>query len=207
MNLKESYRYSNCLDGLLDTAQTYLCNKGFITTTEQQHLRSKSNTDASDETITVPKPYDVDFTPNDVIDFAVKILDEKEALANAIAVAKVNAEINIDNAIAMNKKRQSFVRCLTIMGAIRPTETQTQGSDYTFNVDKNQTKYYYPIKEVTSIDFNRGDVKALAKKYTKICDDISSKLDSIEINTVVDFDPKFDVNEMFEDAIAEMIER
>ena len=32
MNLKESYRYANYLDGLLSTAYTYLRNKGFVTT-------------------------------------------------------------------------------------------------------------------------------------------------------------------------------
>ena len=53
MNLKESYRYANYLDRLLMTADTYLRNKGFVTTTEQNHLRSKANPDAQDEKIAV----------------------------------------------------------------------------------------------------------------------------------------------------------
>lgn len=40
MNLKESYRYANYLDRLLMTADTYLRNKGFVTTTEQNHLQT-----------------------------------------------------------------------------------------------------------------------------------------------------------------------
>ena len=43
MNLKESYRYANYLDSLLNTAYTYLRNKGFVTTTTENHLRSKAN--------------------------------------------------------------------------------------------------------------------------------------------------------------------
>ena len=43
MNLKESYRYANYLDSLLSTAYRYLQNKGFVTTTKQNHLRSKAN--------------------------------------------------------------------------------------------------------------------------------------------------------------------
>lgn len=78
MNLKESYRYANYLDRLLMTADTYLRNKGFVTTTEQNHLRSKANPDAQDEKIAVQKPYDVDFKPNDIIDFVVKVINEKE---------------------------------------------------------------------------------------------------------------------------------
>ena len=112
MNLKESYRYANYLDTLLNTAYRYLQNKGFITTTKQNHLRSKANSEASDEIVEVQKPYDVEFTPNDVIDFVVGVIAEKELLANAIAKAKSGAEINIDNAVAMNKKKQAFVSVL-----------------------------------------------------------------------------------------------
>ena len=123
MNLKESYRYANYLDGLLNTAYSYLRNKGFITTTKQNHLRSKANSDAQDEVIDVQKPYDVEFTPMNVVDFAVKVIDEKERLANAIAVAKANTEINIDNAIAMNKKKQGFVSVLNSMVGIKASES------------------------------------------------------------------------------------
>ena len=78
MNLKESYRYANYLDTLLNTAYRYLQNKGFTTTTKQNHLRSKANSEASDEIVEVQKPYDVDFTPNDVIDFVVGVITEKK---------------------------------------------------------------------------------------------------------------------------------
>ncbi len=88
MNLKESYRYANYLDSLLNSAYMYLGNKGFVTTTKQNHLRSKANREAEDELMDVQKPFDVDFTPNNIIDFVVKVLTEKEALTNAIAAAK-----------------------------------------------------------------------------------------------------------------------
>ena len=80
MNLKESYRYANYLDGLLSTAYTYLRNKGFVTTTVEEHLRKQSNPDVENETIEVQKPFDVEFKPNDVIDFVVKVIEEKEKL-------------------------------------------------------------------------------------------------------------------------------
>ena len=66
MNLKESYRYANYLDNLYETAQRHLYDKAFTTTTKQNHLRKKANSDAVDEIIEVPKSYDVDYTPNDV---------------------------------------------------------------------------------------------------------------------------------------------
>lgn len=201
MNLKESYRYANYLDGLLSTAYSYLRNKGFVTTTKQNHLRSKVNSEALDEVIDVPKSYDVDFTPNSLIDFVVNVLNEKEYLVNAIADAKSKTEINIDNAISMNKKKQEFVNVLNSLASIKPGERQKNGSDYKFNAEGNQVQYCYTVLETTSIDFDRNDVRALSKKYLKETDDISSKLDSIEINTILDFEPKFDVNSTFEETV------
>ena len=201
MNLKESYRYANYLDRLLITADTYLRNKGFVTTTEQNHLRSKANPDAQDEIVAVQKPYDVDFKPNDIIDFVVKVINEKEKLFSAIADAKARTEINIDNAVAMNKKKQSFVNTLNSIVSIKPSETQSMGKDYKFDINNEQKPYSYQIISKTSIDFDRNSVKGLIKKYNKECDEISSKLDEIEITTQVDFTPLFDVNDSFEDLV------
>lgn len=201
MNLKESYRYANYLDTLLNTAYRYLQNKGFVTTTKQNHLRSKSNSEAVDEVINVQKPYDVDFTPNDVINFIVNVITEKESLAEAIAKAKADTEINIDNAIAMNKKKQGFVSVLNGIANLKSIEKTTTGRAYKFNVAGDQVPYSYEVTETTSIDFNRNDVRNLIKKYLKETDEISAKLDVIEINTVVDHSPLYDVNDVFEDLV------
>ena len=207
MNLKESYRYANYLDDLLSTAYTYLRNKGFVTTTVEEHLRKQSNPDVENETIEVQKPFDVEFSPNRVIDFVVKVIEEKEKLSESIAEAKSTTEINIDNAISMNKKKQGFVSVLNGIADIKPTESITTGNDYKFNNEGNQVKYFYNIKRITTIDYNRTDVKKLIKKYLKETDDISAKLDLIEITTIVQFTPIFNINTSFEDSIVEYIDR
>lgn len=53
----------------------------------------------------------------------------------------------------------------------------------------------------TTIDFDRNDVRGLAKKLQKECDNISSKLDLIELTTDVEFTPKWDVNDTLEEII------
>lgn len=201
MNLKEAYRYANYLDSLLDTAYYYLQNKGFVTTTKQNHLRSKANSEATDEVIDVQKPYDVDFTPNNIIDFVVEVISEKEALVSSIAIAKASTEINIDNAIAMNKKKQGFVRVLNELANFKANEKITTGRAYKFDINGEQKPYFYEITETTSIDYDRSDVKALIKKYNKACDEISAKLDAIEINTEVPFSRTWDVTDSFEDIV------
>ena len=204
MNLKESYRYANYLDSLLRRAYTYLGNTGFVTTTVEEHLRSKSNPDVDDETIEVQKPYDVEFTPNQVIDFVVKVLDEKEKLSDAIAKAKSTTEINIDNAVAMNKKKQGFVSVLNGIADIKPSETKTTSKSYKFDINGEQKPYVYDVNRKISIDVDRNNVRKLVKKYLKETDEISSKLDLIEITTQVDIEPRFDVNDKFEELVVAM---
>lgn len=201
MNLKESYRYANYLDGLLSTAYTYLRNKGFVTTTVEEHLRNQSNPDVENETIEVQKPYDVEFKPNQIIDFVVKVLNEKDKLSDAIAEAKSTTEINIDNAIAMNKKKQGFVSVLNSIADIKSSETKTTSKGYKFDINGEQKPYIYDVNRKTSIDFDRNDVRNLIKKYLKETDEISAKLDLIEITTQVDFIPTWDVNEKFEELV------
>lgn len=201
MNLKEAFTYANFLDELMKQARGYLVDINFITTTTETHMRLKANKDANDEEVVVQKPYDVSFTPNDVIDFVVKVLNEKERLSNAIAVAKDNAEINIDNAVAMNKQKQSFVIVLNTMAGIKASEKVTNGRDYKFDVNGEQKPYIYEIRSKKSIDFDRNDVRGLIKKYSKECDEVSAQLDKIIINTLVDFTPKFDSTDTFEDLV------
>ena len=201
MNLKESYRYANYLDGLLSTAYAYLRNKGFVTTIVEEHLRKQSNPDVENETIEVQKPFDVEFSPNDVIDFVVKVITEKEKLSDAIAKAKNTTDINIDNAISMNKKKQVFVSVLNGIADIKPSEIKTTSKSYKFDINGEQKPYVYDVNRKTSINFDRNDVRNLIKKYLKETDEISAKLDLIEITTQVDFTPTWDVNEKFEELV------
>ena len=201
MNLKEAFRYQNFLDELLGTAYSYLNNKSFVVSTVETHLKSQVNPDAKDEIIEVQKPYDVDFTPNDLIDFVVKVINEKEKLSNIISDAKMRTEIDIDVAIALNKKKQGFARVLQSLSNIKSGEKVKNASDYKFNTDGNQVSYYYKINEVTKIDFNRNDVRGLYKKLLKETDDVSTKLDSILINTELDFNPNWDINDSFEECV------
>lgn len=201
MNLKESYRYQNFLDNLLSTAYSYLRNNKYITTTKQEHLRSKANPDATDETMEIANSIDVEFAPNDVINFVMDLLREKEKVSAAIVAAKATTEINIDNAVAMNIKKHEYINVLEMMANTKPSEITVRGTGYKFNAEGNQVSYYYDVTQTTTIDFDRNDVKGLIKKLNRECDEVSAKLDSIEINTVLDFNPIYDVNDKFEDII------
>lgn len=204
MILKEAYRYQNYLQRLISSTERMLSNRTFVTITKQEHLRKKANSDANDETIILPKPDNEEYSPMDIINFLVKAIEEKEKLSLAIESAKKDTSIDMDAAMSMNRVKQDFISCLSELSKIKSSETKRTGIAYTFNVNKEQVAYQYDIKEVTTIDYNRDDVKKLIKKYKKETDDISNELDRLMIITEVNYSPIWDIDTPFEDILSEL---
>lgn len=202
MVLKEAYRYQNYLTELINEAKRYLTKGDFITITKQTHNRNKANSDAQDEVIEVPTPYTVEFTPMNLVNFIMKAITEKEKLSDAIVFAKKSTEIDIDAAVALNKTKQGYISVLTAMANTKPSEKKTRGVDYKINqIDGNQISYYYDINEVISINYDRNDVKGLIKKLTRETDEVSMKLDKIQITTEVGYTPIWDIGDSLEDVV------
>ena len=201
MILKEAFRYQNYLSSLFVQATSYLSREDFITTTTQKHNRTKVNPDAQDEDIVVPKVFNADYKPNDLIDFVVKLIDEKQKLSNAIAEAKKSLDIDVDAAMSMNKTKQDFISVLRRMAVIKPSESDKEGTSYKFNNDGDQVSYRYPVKEVKTIDYDRNAVKGLISKYKKETDEISTERDRIDIMTEVDYTPVWEVDTPLEDIL------
>lgn len=201
MILKEAYRYQNFLTNLISNAESYIKNASFVMKTTQEHMKSKANPDAKDEGIEVQNSYNVEFTPIQLVDFLVKAIDEKQKLSDAIAEAKKYTEIDLDSSYAMNKTKQGFATILKNMGNRKASETEKQGTDYKFNINQEQVAYTYPIKEVTSLNYDRNQVKGLAKKLAKETDEISTKLDQLELTTEIKYEPIWDMNDSLEDLV------
>ena len=195
MVLKEALRYQNFLDLILSNATNYLCRTDFVTETKETHNRKKVNPLADDEIIEVKNVHNVDFTANDLIDVVCAVITEKEKLTKAITLAKRSTEIDIDSSVSMNKLKQRISSVFNNMASIKNSETTSRGTGY-------QLSYYYDVNSVTTINFKRDDVRNLAKKYQKETDEISTKLDAIELTTVVDFVPTWDVTDTFEEVVA-----
>ena len=201
MILKEAFRYQNYLTSLFVQATSYLSREDFITTTTQNHNRSMVNPDAQDEKISVPKVFNVGYKPNDLIDFVVKLIDEKQKLSNAITEAKKLLDMDIDAAMSMNKTKQDFISVLRRMASIKSTESEKEGTSYKFNNDGDQVSYRFPVKEVKAIDYNRNTVIGLISKYKKETDQISTTRDRIDIMTEVNYDPIWEVDTPLEDIL------
>ena len=203
MNLKEAFRYQNKLQRLMEDAENILCRERNVTKTENTVLRHKVCPEAADET-TVETP-DSEYAEqvNDVIGLLMFLLGERERLSYAIREAKRGMDIDFDGEVSLNTKRQQLAGLFRHMGEIRCSETLYPhgGTGYKFNAEGNQVSYRCDLKKVTTINFDRNRVRALAGGLNKKSDRISAELDKHMVNTEVAYEAPFDVNDTFAEVL------
>ena len=203
MNLKESFRYQNFLDGKLNDARYSIGDRNHALKVTKLHLKKKANPDAEDITEVVEVE---EFIPNDdVIAFMCWLVEERQKLTEAICAAKASLGFSLDAAIEANKFRQYTASAVKGMLKYTPSKKTEQGRDYKFNVEGNQTPYYYDIETSFEEAFTRDSAKKVVRDMITAADKTSAEIDSVMINTVVDYTPVFDVNDSFEDVMAEFI--
>ena len=198
MILKESFRMQNHLRELTEEAYIFLSTKDNVTTVKEEHLRKKSNPKAENETIEVVR--DTDMKPDKVIDLYLDLLKEKEKLSKAISTAKAGAGLDIDAELDVNKARQDAITRIGCLVSLKSSERDTEGTDYLINAEGNQTPYVYTIHSVRTIDFDRGKVKGILARLRREADEISAKIDLLNVTLEVDYVPKYEIGESFEDA-------
>lgn len=205
MNLKESFRYQNFLDDKLNDARFNIENRTHALKVTKVHFKSKANPEAEDVTEVVEVE---DFIPNDeVVAFMCWLVAERTKLTEAICAAKSSLDFSLDAAIEANKFRQYTAKAVKSMLRYTPSKKVEQGRDYKFNVEGNQTPYVYDIETSFEEAFNRDTAKKVVRNMITAADKTSAEIDSAMINTVVNYTPVFDVNDSFEDVMAEFVEK
>lgn len=205
MNLKESFRYQKFLENMMRSANMSIQSREHCLKTTKTHLRSKANPDA--ENLTEVVECESAFSPNDdVIAFMVWLVDEREKLTTAIGKAKASVGFDIDAAVETNKFRQLLSSSVKGMLRYSPSKRVEQGRDYKFNVEGNQTPYVYDIEVVTEEAYDSIVSKKVMRDMISAADKTSAEIDAAMINTVVEYEPVYDVNESFDDVMAEFIE-
>ena len=202
MILKEAFRYQNFLSNLINHALTYFSTRDNVVVRTQEHMRHVANPEAENETIVVPRATDFEFTPNDIIDFLVHVLEEKDNLTKKISAAKRMAEIDMDSSISMNKSYQLVAQRLGALTLMKSGERTFTERAQKFNANGEAVWYNYNVKEVATIDFDRNKAKALSKKFSKMADETSMQVDKLNVELEVDFSPAYDIGDTLEDCVA-----
>ena len=199
MNLRESFQYMNFLDEKLEDIEWKLRDTKNVVTIKETHMKSASNPNFQDEDKTIEP--DIEFEAVQLIDFMDVIMKEKTELSKAIHEAKNKAEVNLDHAISLNKAKQKQAIILKRLIDLKTKEEERRETAYMINNEGNQVPFYYPVKRVATINYDRNKVKKRYKAIKKECDEMSTLIDKIQINTEVVFDPKWDVFYTLEDML------
>ena len=208
MNLKEAFRYQNKMDEFITKARAILSTPSNVVRTTNLHLRKKVVPSAEDEEIVEQPSFEHADKITELVEFTVKLIEERAKLYVAIRQAKASAGIDIDSETALNKQRQMIASTLTEMLANKSKEAilPNHGLGYTMNAEGNQVQYRCDVKRVTTINFDRKAVQAKLKKLNAKSDEVSAKIAEAIIGTKVDFSTSiFDVNDTFMDAFENYI--
>ena len=204
MNLKEAFRFQNKLQSMMDEAQSILGSTANITKVQNTYLRKKVMPEAENET-TIDAPateYSEQITL--VAEFLLHLLSEREKLSVAIFQAKagLNLPAGLDGEVGLNSKRQEVAGLFRRMAGLRSSEVliPNGGTGYRFNNEGNQVSYRCDVKRVTTINFDRNKIRKMCGDLNKKSDEVSAALDSVLVNTQVEYTVPFDVNDTFAEA-------
>ena len=204
MNLKEAFRFQNKLQSMMDEAQSILGSTANITKVQNTYLRKKVMPEVENET-TIDAPateYSEQITL--VAEFLLHLLSEREKLSVAIFQAKagLNLPAGLDGEVSLNSKRQEVAGLFRRMAGLRSSEVliPNGGTGYRFNNEGNQVSYRCDVKRVTTINFDRNKIRKMCGDLSKKSDEVSAALDSVLVNTQVEYTVPFDVNDTFAEA-------
>lgn len=204
MNLKEAFRFQNKLQSMMDEAQSILGVTSNVTKVQNTYLRHKVMAEAEDETTVDTPSTEYGEKITELAEFLLHLMTEREKLSAAIYKAKSNLELSagLDGEVSLNSKRQEVANLFRHMVSLRNGEVliTNGGTGYRFNNEGNQVSYRCDVKRVTTINFDRNKIRKMCADLSKKSDETSTALDAALVNTVVEYETPFDVNETFAEA-------
>ena len=209
MNLKEAFRFQNKLQSLMDEAERILADDRNITQVKVTALYKKAMPEQENETTVEPAPSEYADHIDAVAAFLLHMLGEREKLSRAIRAAKERQEMDMDSEVSLNSTRQSLASFFRHMVDLRNSEKLLPGgaTGYRFNAEGNQVPFRCDAKRVVTIHYDRNRVRSYLKQLTEKSDQVSAQLDRCLINSQVDYDAPFDVNDSFAAVFGDYQER
>ena len=110
-------------------------------------------------------------------------------------------QLDIDAAIETNKFRQQLNNAVKRMLGFNNSKRTERGQSWKFNNEGVQSAYYYDVEVETQEAFDRAGAKEIAREAISKADKVSAEIDAALINCEVPYEPRFDVNDSFEDVM------
>lgn len=210
MVLKEAFHAQNVLNNWTSEIQSLLSKKKLFTKTVEKHLKSKAYSEAEDEVVDAANMYaqmmprksnGEQLTAQELLDFALVLLDCREVLAKAISDVKKNLPIDLDVSVHMADKKRTMARHLSAITSITSEENTSEAIGYKMDNEGKQTTYRYPVETVTTINFDRNKFRDQQRKLMAEASEISAKVDCLMVTTEVPFESSFDFEGSLNDAV------
>ena len=208
MNYKEAYRYQNYLKNKISAMARYLGDEDFTHRCREVHFRSAACPTAIDEVVEDSNSNCHDDLKNaeNMLKLLESVLSEQQALSVAIALAKRQTALMMDAELEINKTRRAVADIYS--GLLEKPSIQTIRStayDRTFAVDGTQTSYCYTVERTFTRDYDIDSVKQRYKDLSVTADKISALTEKELICGVVDFSPKWTVQDSLEDMLTSIL--
>lgn len=199
MNLKEAFRFQNKLQRLMDEGRLILGREKNVCKVKTTYFRKKVMNEAEDETIVEIPETEYAEHITEMVSFMLYLLEQREKLSKAIRTAKSALDIDMDSEVSLNIKRQELSRLLGRMSDLHGSEVMVRngGTGYRFNAEGNEVSYRCDMKTVTTINFDRKKVHSYFAALNRKADAVSAELDRCMVNSTVEYEEPFDVNDSF----------
>lgn len=212
MTIKEAGRYAN----FLDTMRRDFSNLAYIgidsklVTVTEKHKKSEAYSEAKDEIVNVEFEDSIDVELEDLTKIIENIVKEKIALANAIAKAKRQINIKVDENITLDL--DSAIEYAKLLRKIstdyflplinrKESKTKENRRAYAFNVEGNQTPYYYEVEIERKLKYDKNVFIKKYKDNRLLADKISQEIDKAMNDSIVEFVPKYSYLDNMEDIV------
>ena len=196
MNLKEAFQVQNIINDLFSYATNYLMSTENVVTVKEKHFRSKAVEGQTDEERDMTNYDSKKFSAESIINFLMRLLEEREKLSHAINAAKAQMNFDLDSAVDTNRNRHRLTDTFDQLVRLQSVHTihRNQGRGYVFNKEGNQTEYRYDIERIQTIDFDRKKLRGIVKSIYSKADEVSNSIDMALLNTKVDYEFPFDLH-------------
>ena len=173
ISLKKSFELQNKLSYLVTKAELLLHNEDFMCEKTVHHYKSRANSEAVDED--TKSDFNVSFTPMQLIDFYVYLINKKIEVSDAIESAK--SQSNYTKVVNGNILRREMLKTLQSVYEYKNYTTKEGRAAYKFNADGEQVEYEYDAEVVTTINFDRNAVRAIKARVSRQTNDASEFID------------------------------
>lgn len=206
ISLKKSFELQNKLSYLVTKAELLLNNEEFMFEKTVHHFKSRANSEAVDEDTKSDFNANFNFTPIQLIDFYVYLINKKIEVSDAIELAKSQSDYT--RVVNANIQRRELLKTLQNVYEYKSNVSKTSRIAYKFNADGEQVEYEYDAEVVSTINFDRNVVRAIKARVSKQTNDASEFIDKCLATIEVEIQPLlFDIDDTLEDAIQTFYEQ